>query len=213
MKHDTQEAGQLIIPVQKLAVMNRLGELGIDGVEQRLRRLDDYDATVEAEAVHSGFVDTHTISQVFRDVERVGARVRLPSAPNGYALVLFSPTSANNAAALMLSDAVDGDDLSGVSTEMARSALTELGGIMASGFVDGWANTFDQQIDIVAPTSVHNTEREIVGQTVGQSSALGVYISSRLRLPDHGVVAQVLLFPENHTFVQILDRVEMEMVS
>lgn len=211
MSQDTHETGQTVIPVQKLAVMNRLGELGVDGVEQRLRRLDDYATTVEDEAVQSGFVDTETLGQVFRDVERVGVRVRLPSAPNGYALVLFSPGSANNAAALMLSDAVE--EMSGVSVEMARSALTELGGIMASGFVDGWANTFDQRIDIVAPTAVHNAEREIVGQTINERDSLGLYISSRLRLPDHGVVAQVLLFPENSTFVEILNRVEMSMVS
>ncbi len=201
----------LSIPVRKLGVMNRFGQVGIDGVEHRLTRLDSYGATVESELVKSGYVDDTSIGRTFADEERVGVRVRVPTAPNGYALVLFSPESANNAAALMLGEATD--DLSEVSTEMARSALTELGGIMASGFVDGWANAFDQRIDIVAPTAVHNTEREVVAQTVGGDDALGLYITSRLRLPDHDVVAQVYLFPENETFVRILDRVELEMMD
>lgn len=205
------ETTDLSIPIRKLGVMNRFGQVGIDGVQHRLTRLDNYGATVESELVKSGYVDDASIGRTFADEERVGVRVRVPTAPNGYALVLFSPESANNAAALMLGEATD--DLSGVSTEMARSALTELGGIMASGFVDGWANAFDQRIDIVAPTAVHNTEREIVTQTVGGDDALGLYITSRLRLPDHDVVAQVYLFPENETFVRILDRVELEMMD
>jgi chemotaxis protein CheC len=204
-------ADGLSIPIRKLGVLNRFGQVGIDGVEHRLTRLDNYGATVESELVKSGYVDDESIGRTFDGSERVGVRVRVPTAPNGYALVLFSPESANHAAALMLSEATD--DLSGISTEMARSALTELGGIMASGFVDGWANAFDQRIDIVAPTAVHNTEREIVRQTVGGDDALGLYITSRLRLPDHDVVAQVYLFPENETFVRILNRVEMGMMD
>jgi chemotaxis protein CheC len=209
--HPNADTNGLSIPIRKLGVMNRFGQVGIDGVEHRLTRLDNYGATVESELVKSGYVDDDSIARTFADEDRAGVRVRLPTAPNGYALVLFSPESANNAAALMLSEATD--DLSGVSTEMARSALTELGGIMASGFVDGWANAFDQRIDIVAPTAVHNTEREVVAQTVGGDDALGLYITSRLRLPDHDVVAQVYQFPENETFVRILDRVEMEMMD
>jgi chemotaxis protein CheC len=212
MTNETQtDAHRLSIPIRKLGVMNRIGQVGIDGVEHRLQRLDNYGAAVESELVKSGHVDEASLPRTFRDVERAGVRVRLPTAPNGYAVVLFSPESANNAAALMLDDAVD--DLNGVSEEMARSALTELGGIMASGFVDGWANAFEQRIDVVAPTALHNTEREIVGQTVAGDDGLGIYITSRLRLPDHGVVAQVYLFPENETFVRILSRVEMEMMD
>ena len=204
-------AGRLTIPIAKLGVMNQLGEVGIDGVEKRLQRLDNYNATVKSELVKSGYAEPETVGVQFGGDQRAGARVKLPSAPHGYALVLFPTYSANNAAALMLSDAVE--DLSNVSEEMARSALTELAGIMASGFLDSWADTFEQRIDVSAATAVHNTEREIVGRTVAADDKLGIYITSRLRLPEHGVLAQVYLFPENETFVRILERVEVEMMS
>jgi chemotaxis protein CheY-P-specific phosphatase CheC len=202
---------RLMIPLDDLAVLNALGELGIDGVADRLQQLDKYDASVESELVKAGYLSDATLRSRFGGAQRAGARVRLPGAPYGYALALFPTGSANNAAALMLSDAVE--DVSGASEEMARSALTELGGYMINGFLDAWADTFGQRIDVGAPSPVHNTEREILGRTVRTSDDLGLYITSRLRLPKHRIMAQVYLLPENETFVNILDRIDMDMLG
>jgi chemotaxis protein CheY-P-specific phosphatase CheC len=200
-----------MIPLDDLATLNALGELGIEGVADRLQQLDRYDASVESELVKAGYANEATLRARFGSEMRAGARVRLPGAPYGYALALFPTGSANNAAALMLADAVD--DVSSASEEMARSALTELGGFMINGFLDAWADKFGQRIDVGAPSPVHNTEQEIVGRTVRASEDLGLYITSRLRVPEHGVLAQMYLLPENETFVNILDRVDMDMLE
>lgn len=201
---------RLMIPLDDLAVLNALGELGIDGVSDRLQQLDGYDATVEAELVKAGYLTDATLRSRFGTAPRAGARVRLPGAPYGHALALFPLGSANNAAALMLDDAVD--DVSTASEEMARSALTELGGFMINGFLDTWADTFGQRIDVGAPSPVHAAEREVLGRVVQSSDDLGLYITSRLRLPERGILAQVYLLPENETFVDILDRIDMDML-
>lgn len=185
--------------------MNQLAEIGIDGVRDRLQHIDE-ETRVESELVKSGYVSEATVDTKFDAAPRAGVRLRLPGAPHGYGLALFAPASANRAAARMLSR--DVADLSSVEPEMARSALTELGTMMVSGFVDAWADTFDQEIDVQAPTPVHNAEREIIGQTAARGDALGVYVTSRLRL--EGVVGQVYLFPETETFVEIVDRLDAE---
>jgi chemotaxis protein CheY-P-specific phosphatase CheC len=207
----TDSTRRLTVPLEKLATLNALGELGVDGVASRLRQLDDYDGTVETELVKSGVVTERTLRTRFEDDVRAGVRVRLPGAPYGYALALFPPGSANNAAALMLSDAVE--DVSEASTEMARSALTELGGYMINGFLDAWADTFEQRIDVGAPSAVHDSERAVVWRTVQSGEDLGLYITARLRIPASGIVAQVYLLPRNETFLDILARIDMEMLE
>jgi chemotaxis protein CheC len=203
--------GDLVIPVRKLRVINRLGSVGVDGVEHRLQWFSHYNDTVQSDLVETGFVDTASLEGEFGDREFVGGRVELPDVPYGYAVVLFSTHSANNAAALMLSNTVD--DVSTVSEEMARSAVTELSSIIVNGFFDGWADAFDEEIHLAEPTPVHNTEQEVVESTVGDIDAYGIYLSSRIRLPRHGVTARFHLFPDTETFVELVERIDPGLVE
>jgi chemotaxis protein CheY-P-specific phosphatase CheC len=200
------------LPVRKLGVMNRLGEVGVEGVASRLERLGDRDgAEVRTEQVSIGFVDAASVDATFPDEERVGIRVRLPGAPHGYVLVLFPMASANNAATLMLSDAVP--DLSAVDNDLAHSALVELGAMMAYGFMDAWADTFDQRIDVGTPRRVSGPVGTAVARTVDREEDLGVYIASRLHLPREDVDAEVLVLPSNETFVRLLDLLTIDQVT
>lgn len=205
------DGDELTIPASKLQVIDWLGQIGTDGVEHRLQWLSNYNDSVESDVIKSGYVDPHSLGDEFRTVELLGGRVRLPGTPYGYALVLFPVASANNAAALMLSSTVA--DLDAVSADMARSALTELSGIMVTGFFDAWANRFDQEIELTEPTPIHNTEREILRRTIGGIEAFGIYLASRLRLPNHGVTAQVYLFPDNATFVELVNRIDADVIE
>jgi chemotaxis protein CheC len=191
--------------------MNRLGEIGIEGVEHRLQWLSNYNDTVESELIKGGYVDTNALDGQFQQRELLGGRVKLPDVPYGYALILFPVESADNAAALMLESTVD--DLGAVASEMARSALTELSGIMVNGFFDAWANRFDQDIALSEPEAVHNTEREILRSTIGGIDAFGIYVISVLALPEHAVKAQLYLFPDDATFIELLNRVDMDVIA
>ena len=179
-------------PIGKLSVMNRLAELGTNSAADRLQQVA-------------------ALTQSFGTGERTGARIQIREVPHGYVLVLFPLRAANNAAALMLSDTVD--DVSEVSGEMARSALTELSGILANGYFDVWANRFGEEIVVSEPSAVQNTEREIVQQVVNTSDDVGLYLRSRLRVPASGVTANVYLFPETETFLQLTERVNPSMLE
>jgi chemotaxis protein CheY-P-specific phosphatase CheC len=199
------------LPVRKLGVMNRLGELGVEGVASRLERLGDRDgAEVRTDQVSIGFVEPGSVDATFSTDDRVGIRVHLPGAPHGFVLVLFPMASANNAATLMLSDAVP--DLSTVENDLAHSALVELGAMMAYGFMDAWADTFDQRIDVGTPQRVSGQVAGTVSGTLERGDDLGVYIASRLHLPREDIDADVLVFPSTDTFIRLLDLLTIEQV-
>lgn len=190
--------------------MNRLGELGVGGVAGRLERLEgDGDATVTTEQVNLGYAEAATLA-AFEAEERVGVRVHLSSAPHGFVVVLFPMSSANNAATMMLSEAVS--DLSEVDNDLAHSALVELGSMMAYGFMDAWADSFDQRIDVATPRRIHGDRRTVVDRTLRMGDDLGVYIGSRLHLPERGIDAEVLVFPDTGTFLQLLEYLGPEQV-
>lgn len=189
------------VPLSALGELNRLAALGIDSVEQRLERLDDYEATAESTTTEVGYLDEAAVDRL-DPVERVGARVRLRDDPYGYAVVLFPVESANNAAALMLSNTLEAVDEA--SAEMAESALTELGGIVASGYLDAWAQEFDVEIPVSEPELLHNSQREILTQTAGEPPELGVSLASGLVLPEHGIEMRVYFLPDDDALVDLL---------
>jgi chemotaxis protein CheC len=196
----------LSIPVEQLTLLNWLGEVGASGVDERLGSLVTGDVTVVAERSRSGHVGPRTAEAQFGTGDRVGAKVHLPGRPAGQILVLFSPASANRTAALMLYDAVD--DLSAVSTEMARDALLEFCNIVTNAFVDEWADLVDTEINVSTPQFVSNTEREIMRHVVTSYDDIGLYISTLLRLEDHDVDASLYVFPEQEEFVNALGRID-----
>lgn len=210
MSTTDHDNGNWILSIDRIEMMNRLGELGIDGVEQRLTQLGADDVTVRSEQVKSGYVGVGTMEAEF-DHDRVGAQIALPNVPYGHILVLFPRASANNAAALMLSEATD--DLDSVDREMAEDALTELSGIMASGFLDAWADAFDVRIDVGTPNTVTSRASDLVTRLVDEGDDLGLYIASKFAVPAYDIDAEVYLLPENESFIEVLHRVDPGMVA
>lgn len=210
-EHDgaTEPTGYTIA-AENLAIMNRLGEIGIRGIEERLRKLPQYNGVIESEHVAHGFARPELMEVTFSDEVKVGARVNLPGAPFGYALVLFTPTSANNAARLMLQNVLEEGEQP--DRELALSALTELSAMMANGFLDAWSDTFDQEIDSGVPMQVRAEERELVERVLRQGDDLGLYVVSTFRLPTYDIRTRVYLFPRNDIFVEILRRISIDRV-
>jgi len=205
----TNETEHWTIDPDQLALLNQLGDAGIGGVEKRLSKLGEHDTTVESEQVHSGYVDERTLGISFDAEMRRGTKVRIPGAPYGNILTLFHESSAKRAAGVMLTDAVE--DVTAVSGDMALDALTELGHIMASGFLDSLADGFEQQIDVSTPTSIKGSQRELV-ESVIRDDGQGLYIAARFWIPTYDIETEVYLFPDNETFLTILDRMDVEMV-
>lgn len=202
MSQEQEDAAATMIDIRKLTLVNELGRLGTNGVADNLGMLAGSDA--EMEVTKTNFIDVRDIKDHTDDGDRVGVRVRLQDQPHGHILVLFPEDSAKKITGLMLSDMVE--DMNGVSSEMARSAITELGNMMVSGFIDGWADVLGRSIDHATPQLVYAPAGEIIERTaeLGDHS-LALMFDSNISVPASDIDADIYALPDIGEFVQMIN--------
>jgi len=94
-----------------------------------------------------------------------GTVFELQGEPSGYLAILFEEESAAKIAASMLPSEPD-EPLGG----MAENALCELGNVMTSGFIDGWANVLGTSITHSPPEFVHDIGSAAISPLVAKLS-------------------------------------------
>ena len=195
----------LMVDIRKLSFINEMAKVGTNGVADNMSKLTGEDARMEV--TKTNFVDIEDIKSQLDGGKRVGVRVRLMEPPHGHILILFPEASAKKITALMLRDMVD--DMSSVSGEMARSAVEELGNIMTSGFIDGWADVLGKTIDIATPQLVYAPAGEIVERTAGLGGEdLALFFDSNLSVPSYQIEAEIYAFPNLEEFVEMVNSIE-----
>jgi chemotaxis protein CheC len=195
----------LMVDIRKLSFINEMAKVGTNGVADNMSKLTGEDAKMEV--TKTNFVDIEDIKTQLDEGKRVGVRVRLMEPPHGHILILFPEASAKKITALMLRDMVD--DMSSVSGEMARSAVEELGNMMASGFIDGWADVLGKTIDIATPQLVYAPAGEIVERTAGLGGEdLALFFDSNLSVPSYQIEAEIYAFPNLEEFVEMVNSIE-----
>ncbi len=144
------------IEYDKLDGFDRMAEQGAEEVAKAATTLTGIDTSVEIRRLN--FVSLETIPEELGDEMRIGVAFEFDGMPSGYLLFLFDQESAQevvNAMVPQVSDetATASDE---AFSEMEISAITELGNIMASGFLDGWANVLDTTIDHSTPEFIYD---------------------------------------------------------
>ena len=141
------------IEYDKLDGFDRMAEQGAEEVAKTATTLTGIETTVEIRRLN--FVSLEAIPEQVADETLVGVAFEFDGLPSGYLLFLFDEASAREIidAMLPVPPEDDGDEEFG---EMGKSAIKELGNIMASGFLDGWANVLDTTIDHSPPEFVHD---------------------------------------------------------
>lgn len=194
-----------MVDIRKLSFINEMAKVGTNGVADNMGKLTGEDAKMEV--TKTNFIDVEDLTAQLDEGKRVGVRVRLMEPPHGHILILFPEQSAKKITALMLNDMVD--DMSSVSGEMARSAVEELGNMMASGFIDGWADVLGTTIDIATPQLVYAPAAEIVGRTASLGEEdLALFFDSSLNVPSYEIEAEIYAFPDLQEFVEMVNSIE-----
>jgi chemotaxis protein CheY-P-specific phosphatase CheC len=119
-------------------------------------------------------------------------------------MVLFDEVSAKNVAEAMMPVEVEGEEL----TDQHKSAIEELGNIMTSGFVDGWANVLQTSVDHTPPRLVHDMGRAIVdplAAQVGQHQEHAFIVDSTMKTEDIEFEAEIHALPNEAELRQALD--------
>jgi chemotaxis protein CheY-P-specific phosphatase CheC len=98
-------------------------------------------------------------------------------------------------------------------TSMHESAIEEMGNIMTSGFIDGWANVLQTSVEHTPPQVLHDMGRAIidpVAAQVGQRQEHAFIIESRMRTADLEFGAEIHALPNDDELKQALEDLQVE---
>ncbi|RZV08086.1 chemotaxis protein CheC [Natrinema hispanicum] len=197
----------MMVDIRKLSFINEMAKVGTNGVADNMSKLTGEDAQMEV--TKTNFIDVDDIESQLDGGKRVGVRVRLLDEPHGHILILFPEASAKKITAIMLRDVVD--DMGDVSGKMARSAVEEMGNMMASGFIDGWADVLGRAIDIAAPQLVYAPAGDIVTRTASLGGDdLALFFDSDLAVPSYQIEAEIYAFPDLEEFVEMVNDIDVQ---
>lgn len=152
----------LQVDVRKLDLFNKMAKEGSGTVADHLTQLTGVEASVRTSQIN--FLDIDDVKTHLGEETKIGIYVELTEAPGGYVLFVLDPAEGKRLAGQMMGG-IEGND-NGFSS-MEESALQEIGNILTSGFIDGWANVLDATIDMTTPTLLVDDTTEIIDSMGG----------------------------------------------
>jgi chemotaxis protein CheY-P-specific phosphatase CheC len=153
---DDGDEGLESLSLDKLSVFSDLTKRGTSTAAERLTGMTGIETDVEVAGI--SFTPIDDISSHLEDGDYVGATVAFEGMPSGHLVIMFDEPSAINIAESMLPMEPDGEGL----TDMHKSALEELGNVMTSGFIDGWANVLQTSVDHTPPEYVDDMDMSMM---------------------------------------------------
>ncbi len=135
------------LDVDTLGTFYEMAREGAGLAANRLSSMTGIPARVDV--THLNFTRDASIARDLTDTGWVGIRVGLSDGFGGTSLLLFDRESAATIASAVVEDIPTVEE-----GTLRDSTLTEIAQIMNNGFVDGWANVLDTNIDVSAPTHV-----------------------------------------------------------
>ena len=188
------------IDIRRLRDVNRLAKAGAETVADHLHQLTGVETEMQITKIN--VIDVEDLGRHLGHTKMVGVNIPLLEPPHGSVLILFDDDSAKTLAHTMLgSQTSDGPGYS----EMERSAIREVGNIMTSGFIDGWANVVGRTIDISTPQLLRAGGDDIVDHCVDPGEhEIAMVFDSTLEAPDVDVEATIYTFPNIEEFVELI---------
>lgn len=196
----------LEVDVRKLEIFNKVSKEGSKRVADSLSQMSGMDAEIQVAKInilHMDDVKTH-----LGDENAVGIHVELTESPYGYVLFLLDPADSKRLAQSMIPG--ESGNESGFS-EMERSAMQEIGNIMTSGYIDGWANVLDTTIDMGTPTFTYGPSHKIIERMGGWPDEEIVFVlDSEITTANADVDLTVYTFPQVTDLVDLVKQIDVD---
>ncbi|WP_132059373.1 chemotaxis protein CheC [Halorussus amylolyticus] len=192
------------IPVEKLATLREMAQSGATTASESVSAMTGIETTVDISNL--SFVPVEDVPAELTDRSHVGTVLGFGDEPQGYVLILFDEPSAREVVAALVPDA-DAETFD----PMARSAIREIGNVMTSSFVDGWANVRDTTIEISTPQFVHDMGRAVADSVVarlGQRQAFAFVFDATLRADDRAFDCQIYALPDESELRAMLEDID-----
>ena len=197
-----------MIDIRKLALFNKMAKEGGNTVADHLSQMTGMETEMEITKIN--FIDIPDIRKHVGDEKLIGISIQLQEPPHGHILFLLNSANAKKLAQGMLGDMGGADPESEGFTDMERSAIQEIGNIMTSGFIDGWANVLETTIDMGTPTFTYGPGSGMVDELVGdRDSDMALMFDSHVQAPESDVDVKVYTFPELEELVELMQEIEV----
>ena len=178
------------LPVETFTSFSRMVTEGSGQASADLTAMTGIDTNVDVSRL--SFVPIESIPMQLTDEARRGVVLEFTGTPSGYIAILFDPDSAESVADALM-PGMDADPA------MRQSAIQEIGNIVTSGFLDGWANSLETTIDISTPTYVDDIGSAIVDPLVtelAQTQEYAFLIDSAIATPDETFTCDIYALPD-----------------
>jgi len=201
------EEAENAIPMEKLAVFNQMTQQGTERAAQNVQQMSGIET--EAEVSQISFTPIEDVPKQFGEDTYVGTVVEFTGAPSGFLLVLFDEQSAITVAEALMPVEMEADGL----TDQYKAAIEELGNIMTSGFVDGWANVLQQSVEHTPPQLVHDMGQAIIdplAAQLGQQQRHAFVIDSRMKTDEVEFESEIHALPNERELREALETLDVE---
>jgi len=199
--------GSTSLPLEKLSVFSDLTREGTRAAAERITAMTDIETTTEISGVT--FTPIDDISGQLSDGEYVGTTATFDGTPSGVVVVLYRESTAQEVAEAMLPMETSEEGI----TAMHESALAELGNVMISGFIDGWANVLQNSVDHTPPeyeTDMEMRMLELVTDQLGPFQTHAYTVESRIETDDISFDCEIHALPDEAKLSEALDSLIVE---
>ena len=197
----------LKVDVRKLDLFNKISKEGSRQVADSLSQMTGIDARIQVSKLN--FLAMEDVKTHLGDEKKVGIHVQLTESPHGYVLFMLDPHDSKRLAQLMLPGG--SDDAESGFTDMERSAIQEIGNIMTSGYIDGWANVLDTTIDMGTPEFTFGPAHRIIRKMGGWPDEDMVFVlDSEITAGGEDIDLTVYTFPQLRDLVDLVQQIDVE---
>lgn len=192
------------LPVETFTSFSQMITEGSGQASSDLTAMTGIDTDVDVSRL--SFVPIEGVPMQLTDEARQGVVLEFTGTPSGYIAILFDPESAESVADALM-PGMDADPA------MRKSAIQEIGNIVTSGFLDGWADTLGTTIDISPPTYVDDIGSAIVDPLVtdlAQTQEYAFLIDSAIATPDETFTCDIYALPDEQELRTAFERLAPE---
>ena len=191
------------VPAEKLTVFNDFAEQSAKRASEQIGMLTGLTTDVDVSQLR--FTALSEMASNIGPETHIGSVFEMNGLPSGYFLLLFDETSANSVASAMMPG---GDDT--VDDSMMKAAIEELGNILTSGFIDGWANTLQTSIEHSPPEYVRDAGSNVMHDIVDRLDGDQEYaftIDSAIEIGGRETQCRIYVLPDRDELTQALDQI------
>jgi chemotaxis protein CheC len=206
-KHTGDDGGG--IDYNKLVGFDEMAKQGATEVASNVTTLTGIDSSVKIRRLK--FASLEAIPQEIDDEMLVGVAHELDGTPSGYLLFLFDEQSAREVVEATIPDPPDHEF-----GDLGTSAIKELGNIMASGFIDGWANVLDTTIDHSPPEYIHDYGAAVVDPVIiqlGHNQDFAFVFDTVIKADDREFDCSIYAIPDEKDLERALNDLEVERIE